>query len=108
MNKRKYLENSLIVLVLSIILLFLDYKISIGVVVGYLFSILNYKFIEYRYNNLETYSPLFFVGSFVSIMILAIPLVLSFIYPNFMSYIGVVIGLMILRTRFIVEAFISK
>ena len=108
MNKRKYLENSLIVLILSIILLFLDYKISIGVVVGYLFSILNYKFIEYRYNNLETYSPLFFVGSFVSIMILAIPLVLSFIYPNFMSYIGVVIGLMILRTRLIIEAFISK
>ena len=108
MNKRKYLEDSLIVLVLSIILLFADYKLSIGIVFGFLFSILNFKIIEYRYNHLETYGPLFFIGSLVSIMVLAIPLVLSFIYPSFMNYIGVVIGLMILRIRLIIEAFISK
>lgn len=108
MNKRKYIEDLLIAVIISIIFLFIDYKISIGVLVGYLFACLNFKLIEYRYNHLETYNVWFIIGTIIGIGILALPLLLSVLYPSFMSWIGVFIGLMIIRTRIIIEAILNK
>ena len=108
MNKKEFLLDLLIAVILGVIFLFIDSKISLGIIVGYLFSILNFKLIELRYNGLETYNILAVLGSIFSIAVLAIPLVISFLIPNIMSYIGVFIGLMILRTRLIIEAFVKK
>lgn len=108
MNKKKFIEDFVIAIILSIIFLFVDYKISVGVIVGYMFAYLNYKLIEYRYKDLTRYTPGFMIGSILCILVLALPLLMSFIYPNLMSWIGVVMGLMIIRTRLILEAFIKK
>lgn len=108
MNKKKFIEDLLIAIVISLIFLFIDYKISIGVLVGYGFSYLNYKLIEYRYNHLESYNASFFLGTLVCILVLAIPLIISFLIPSVLNWIGVMIGLLIIRTRLIIEAFVKK
>lgn len=108
MNKKKFIEDFIIAIVLSIIFLFVDLKISVGIIIGYGFSYLNYKLIEYRYKDLNKYTPGFMIGSIICILVLALPLLASFIYPKLLSWIGVMIGLMIIRTRLIIEAFIKK
>lgn len=101
-------QDLLVAVGVSIIFLFINFRFSIGIMAGYLFSILNYKIIEYRYNNVEIVSFLIVFGALISTFVLVVPLIVSFLIPNIMNYIGVIIGLMINRTRIIIEAFLNK
>ena len=62
----------------------------------------------YRYKNIDTYNVLAILGSLICIALLGIPLLISFLLPNIFSYIGVVIGLLIIKVKLIIEAFIKK
>jgi len=107
-NRKKFFEDFLVSLIIGIIFLFIDNKISIGILVGYGFSIINYKMIEYRYYHLEKVTIFTYIGIFLSIGVLVLPLMISFIFPGLFSWIGVAIGLFINRTRLIIEGFLKK
>ena len=108
MNKKMFVEDFCGALILGLIFLFIDYKIAIGIVVGNIFSFLNYKTIEYRFNNLESVNIFTYLGTFLSIAVLILPLIVSFLIPNIMSWIGVTIGLLINKIRLYIGAFINK
>ena len=108
MGKKPLKVEFLIALLLSILFIFMDKKISLGILLGFLFSFLNYRLIEYRYTNLDTYNVLAVLGSLICITLLGIPLLISFLLPNVFNYVGVMIGLLIIKVKLIIEAFIQK
>ena len=108
MRQKKFISEAIISLVLTLLFLFLDYKISLGIVLGFIFSILNYRLIEYRYQNLDSYNIWVVIGSLICILLLGIPLLISFLLSNIFSYIGVMIGLLIIKVKLIIEAFVKK
>lgn len=108
MSKKPFKIEFLIALLLSIVFILIDKRISLGILLGFLFSFLNYRLIEYRYKNIDTYNVLAILGSLICIALLGIPLLISFLLPNIFNYIGVVIGLLIIKVKLIIEAFIKK
>lgn len=103
-----FIEDFCIALFLAVAFLFINFRISIGIIVGYAFSYLNYKTIEYRYNNLEVVNIFTYLGSLLSVGVLILPLVISFLIPTVLNWIGVVIGLLINKIRLIIGAFLNK
>lgn len=108
MRQKRFVSEALIVVLLALLFLFLDYKISLGIILGFIFSMLNYRLIEYRYKNMDTYNIWSILGSLICILILGVPLLISFLLPNIFNYIGVMIGLLIIKTKLIIEAFVKK
>lgn len=108
MSKRGFFSELVLSLLIAAILLLIDYKISLGVLLGFTFSFLNYRLIEYRYNHLEHYNSWVILGALFSTSLLAVPLVISFLLPNIFNYIGVVVGLLVIKVKLIIEAVIKK
>ena len=108
MNRKAFLNEFLIVLLITLVFMFINYKISFGIILGFIFSILNYRYIEYRYKNLDTYDFSFILKTFLSISLLLLPLLISFLFPDILSYVGVMIGLLVIKIGIIIEAIIKK
>lgn len=102
MNDRNFKVLKLIFMLICIILIFIDYKIGLGIMLGIIFSDINYRFIEYRYRNLNVYSFKQVIGILLSISILIVPVALSFIFPNIFNWIGVAIGLLLSKISIII------
>lgn len=108
MSKRGFFSELVLSLLIAAIFLLIDYKISLGVLLGFTFSFLNYRLIEYRYNRLEKYNSWVILGALFSTSLLAVPLVISFLLPSIFNYIGVVVGLLVIKVKLIIEAVIKK
>lgn len=74
-----------------------DWRISTGIVIGYFFAFIHSKFLAYRFNKMfdarKTSIFLITMGSLLGMMILVIPIALSFVLPSAFHFIGVFIGL---------------
>ena len=108
MNKKMFIISFIVVLGLVTIFLFIDFKISIGILFGYGFSLLNYKAIEFRYTDIEKKKRYFILLKILSTSLLVLPLLISFLFPNVFNFIGTAIGLIIIKIIIIVNACIKK
>ena len=108
MNKKMFISSFVVALGLIIIFLFVDFKISIGILLGYGFSLLNYKTIEYRYTDIEKKKNYFILLKILSLSLLVIPLLISFLIPTYINFIGTAIGLIIIKLVIVADAFIKK
>lgn len=108
MSKKSFFSELLLSLLIALVFLLINYKISLGVLLGFTFSFLNYRLIEYRYNHLDTYNSWVVLGALFSTMVLAVPLMISFLLPNIFNYIGVMIGLLVIKVKLIIEAVVKK
>ncbi len=108
MNRRDLIQDFFAVLILGLLFLFIDHRISIGILIGFGFSYLNYKLIEYRYNNLDKVNVLTYLGIFLSTFVLIVPLVISFLLPGCISWIGAVIGVLAIKAGIIIRAFLKR
>ena len=103
-----FISSFVVALGLIIIFLFVDFKISIGILLGYGFSLLNYKTIEYRYTDIEKKKNYFILLKILSLSLLVIPLLISFLIPTYINFIGTAIGLIIIKLVIVADAFIKK
>ena len=108
MSKRVFLGASIAVIGISLIFLFIDHRVSVGLLFGFLCSVLNYKLIEFRYKRMMKYSKWIYLGIFAGVLILVIPLFVSILFPDVMNWIGAFIGLMSIKIGLYLEAFIGK
>lgn len=102
MSKKNFLYVYLLVLLLTIIFLFIDFKISLGIIVGHLFSLINYYLIILRYRDLSKVSAFTIISIIFSTLVLVIPIMLAFLLPDIISWIGVIIGLLVLKMSIII------
>ncbi len=106
---KKYIREILI-LFLSLLFLFIDHRLTLGVLLGYPFSVIHLWLINKRYRSLDAERPSSFIvfgGSYLGIFLLVIPLVIAVLLPQYFNFIGVLIALMMNRIVMIVEAVIS-
>ena len=85
-----------LVAILAIIGLIINYRIGLGILLGYAFSVLHYQFLKYRVNsilNQREVSIFAYIGSILGIGLLALPIWISFLCPQLFHWAGVLVGL---------------
>ena len=108
MNRRDLVLDFFVVVALGFVFLFIDHRISAGIVTGFIFALINYKLIERRYQNLDKVSISTYLGIFLSTFVLIIPLFISVLFPAYLNWIGVLIGLLTIKASIIVKAVLEK
>lgn len=93
---------------ISLIFLFIDHRVSVGLLFGFLCSVLNYKLIEFRYSRMKKYSRWIYLGIFAGILILTLPLLFSFLFPDVMNWIGALAGLLAVKISLYIKAFTGR
>ena len=103
------LRSMLILIIMGIVLL-LDYRISLGILLGLLFTFFHQKFLEFRVDALiraSEVSVLTYLGPLLGIVLLSLPILLCFLLPQVFHWSGVLIGLLYSKMFMYIEAFIG-
>ena len=112
MNKKIYELTVLIALVLSGILAFFDFKISLGILVASLFSMANLYLLSFSMKNMlkgEKKNPgIMMLVSMARFLLLAVVMFLAMRFPDRISIIGVAIGLTLFMIALLIDAFKKK
>ncbi len=112
MNKKIYELTALIALVLSGILAFFDFKISLGILVASLFSMANLYLLSFSMKNMlkgEKNNPgMMMLVSMARFLLLAVVMFLAMRFPEKISIIGVAIGLTLVMIALLVDALKKK
>lgn len=97
-------KKHLIIVAISALLLIMNYRFSLGLLLGCASYYANYWFLEYKYTNLLSNSKVqMFIWSLLGIFILAFGLILSFLLPNIFSCWFVLIGIVLSKYMMIAE-----
>ena len=95
-------------MIFGIIFLFFDFRVTLGVLLGYAFSLLHQRFLEYRMDavlkNREVTSWTYF-GNILSLLLLAVPLLIPFLLPQVFHWAGALIGLLYRKYYLYISAF---
>ncbi|MBQ1307772.1 MAG: ATP synthase subunit I [Erysipelotrichaceae bacterium] len=112
MNKKIYELTVLIALVLSGILAFFDFKISLGILVASLFSMANLYLLSFSMKNMlkgEKKNPgIMMLVSMARFLLLAVVMFLAMRFPDRISIIGVAVGLTLFMIALLIDAFKKK
>ncbi len=106
---KKYLREILFGIIFVLTLLF-DYRISLGLLLGVLFSYLQVKLITVRADGIlrrRKAGFLVFLSSILSVAAMAIPLLITFLLPDIFSWIGTFIGMIYGKMYLYISAFIG-
>lgn len=99
-------------IVIIVIALIFNWRIATGIVLGYAFSMFYWKLLDKRFALLfefqQNVKSNVVLGTIVSFIVLAIPLVIAFLLPKLFSFIGVSIGLLYRKYYLYLEAFRKK
>ena len=85
------------IIVVGAIALLFDFRITLGLLLGFAFSLLHQRFLEYRTDRIlssASVGVLAYIGGVLSLLLLALPLLLSFFLPGVFHWGGVFVGLM--------------
>ena len=108
MSKKIYELTALIALVLSGILAFFDFKISLGILVASLFSMANLYLLSYSMKNMlkgeKKNAGGMMLVSMARFLLLAVVMFLAMRFPDQISIIGVAIGLTLFMIALVIDA----
>ena len=108
MSKKIYELTALIALVLSGILAFFDFKISLGILVASLFSMANLYLLSYSMKNMlkgeKKNAGRMMLVSMARFLLLAVVMFLAMRFPDQISIIGVAIGLTLFMIALVIDA----
>ena len=107
MNKILYLISFIVSLLASLICLFIKWQISTGIILGTVFSLIYFFLLNKSYSidengNLNKGNPL---GFFLRIIIIALPLLISCLLPNYFNIFGAFGGVMLFRIVMMITFF---
>jgi hypothetical protein len=84
------------------------YQLSVGLVLGYVCSLLHLRLLSYRVDRIlkqDRVGVLAYLGPLLGLAVLACPLYAAFAFPEHISWIGVFIGMMARKVMLYVQAF---
>lgn len=110
MNKHIYLISLLVSIIASLICLFFDWKISLGIILGVISSFIYFYALNksYKLNDDGTINRGGFILFIVRILIIAFPLLIACLLPNVFNIFGAFGGVMLFRIVMIVYFFKEK
>lgn len=110
MNKQIYMFSSIFGLLISVICLFFNWKISTGIIIGILSSFIYFYLLNgsFKINEDGSIDKGGIVKYFIRIIVIALPLFLSYILPEYFNIFGAFAGVMIFRIVMIIFFFKKK
>ena len=99
-------------LILTIVTMFIDRRISAGIVLGHLFSMLHLflltKTADAIFDQKHINFFAFSLSTLIRYAIIALPLVISFLYPSYFNIFASVLGFTIYKFVIVAFAIINK
>lgn len=111
MDKRVIIYAGITIALLSFVSYFINWTISTGLIVGYLFSLLYLAVLTLAVKMMSFEKPnnLFIVtSSLIRMVILAFPLLLGGLYPECLNIYGVFVGLLMFKIWLYLTMLIHK
>ncbi|MBQ6477939.1 MAG: ATP synthase subunit I [Erysipelotrichaceae bacterium] len=112
MNKKIYELTAIIALVLSGILAFFDFKISLGILTASIFSMINLYLLSYTMKQIlkaeKKNGGIMFLLSICRFLLLAAVMYLAMRFRDTISIIGVAIGLTLFMIALVIDAVKKK
>ena len=110
-KKMKTQKRYMVFFIMIAIFAIYDYRISLGIVLGYLFSLIHSKLIASRFNALfdnQRVKTTVYFGFLLDLIVLCIPIAIAMLLPKIFHFFGVFIGLMFEKYSLYFEAFRKK
>ena len=108
----KFTSEIKILVGMIVIALFVKWQIATGIVLGCIFASLYGKILERRFSallsNHADSKVVTIVGTIISFMLLAMPILIAFLLPEIFNFLGVFIGLIYRKYFIYLEAFRKK
>lgn len=109
MNKEIYLYSCIIGVLASIICAFFNWRISTGILIGMLSSYLYFYLLNLQFKVVDgKVSKGGIIGYFLRIIVLALPLLLACLLPNYFNIFGAFGGIMAFRIIMMIIYFKQK
>ena len=109
MNKEIYLYSSIIGVLASIVCAFFNWRISTGILIGMLSSYLYFYLLNLQFKVVDgKISKGGIIGYFLRIIVLALPLLLACLLPNYFNIFGAFGGIMAFRIIMMIIYFKQK
>ena len=103
-NLRIFQGKHLIIVALSALLLIVDYRFSLGLLLGCIAYYANYRLLEFKYNNVLSDNKIqMIIWSLFGIFVLAFGLIIAFLLPTVFNYWFVFIGIVLSKYMMIFE-----
>jgi len=107
MDKKVYKITSLLAISLGLISLFINYQFALGVILGYVFSMIYLFTLEKSYANLNSdYEINFFHYLLVIVryILLALPMLIACLLPQVFNVFGAFVGLILFKVSLLIIA----
>lgn len=111
MPKKVIIYAGIAIVISAIIFYFINYTVSVGLVVGYLFSLVYLGILTLSIKLLGSEQPnglLVGLGAFLRMLVLALPLLLAGLFPQRMNIFGVFFGLIMFKFSLYLSVLINK
>ena len=110
MKKKIYLYSLILGIFTSIICAIFDFRISTGIIIGMLSSFLYFYILNlnFKINVDGNISKGGVLGYFIRLIVIALPLLISCLLPNYFNVFGAFAGVMLFRIIMIIMFFKEK
>lgn len=110
MNKEIYLYSGILTVIASVICAYFNWTIATGIIIGALSSFIYFYILNlnFKINDDGNISKGGVLGYFIRIIVLALPLLVSCLFPKYFNIFGAFGGIMLFRIVMIVMFFIKK
>ena len=109
MNKKVYIYSGILAALASLICLYFDYRISTGIVIGLLSSYLYFYILNMQFKIEDgKMNKGGVLGYFIRIAVIALPLLLACLMPQYFNIFGAFGGVMLFRVVMMVMFILQK
>lgn len=108
MNKDQLLRNSAVAIVVSVVFLFFDKKISTGILLGFLFACLYWKMLADNIDQVIDGGRSTKAAQAGRMVVLAAPMLIACLFPEKFNVFGSFFGLMIPKLTLYILSFFRK
>ena len=110
MNKQIYIVSVVVSVIASVICLFFDWRISSGIIIGEIASLIYFLLLNNSFKLKEdgSMSKGGIVSFLLRIVVIALPLTIAFFLPKFFNIFGAFAGVMLFRIVMIIYFFKQK
>lgn len=103
-------KSNIALIVVTAVAAIIDWRVAIGIILGYLFSLVHSWVLKLRFGSLNPTRVKLgaYLGVLFGLIVLAIPMLIAMLLPQFVHFFGVFIGLVYQKYTLYVQAIRNK
>ncbi len=103
-------KSNIALIVVTAVAAIIDWRVAVGIILGYLFSLVHSWVLKLRFGSLNPTRVKLgaYLGVLFGLIVLAIPMLIAMLLPQFVHFFGVFIGLVYQKYTLYVQAIRNK